>query len=149
MTDPTGTEALLARARSTYTPIDARTAAAEIASGDALLVDIRPEAQRREHGEVAASFRPLVVERNVLEWRFDPAGEARLPEAGADVRVIVLCQQGYASSLAAEALVRVGVPRATDVAGGFDAWVDAGLPVQGPPAQEDAEDAEDSEDSVA
>lgn len=74
---------------------------------------------------------PLVVERNVLEWRFDPRHEARLPQAGFDARVIVLCQEGYTSSLAADGLVRLGVHRATDVVGGFAAWRQAGLPVAG------------------
>ena len=73
----------------------------------------------------------LVVERNVLEWRFDPRSEARLPEASYDARVMVLCQEGYTSSLAAAALQSLGVHRATDVVGGFAAWRDAGLPVSG------------------
>jgi rhodanese-related sulfurtransferase len=71
----------------------------------------------------------LLVERNVLEWRFDPASPARLPEAtGHDVRVIVLCSEGYTSSLAAAALHQLGLTHATDVVGGFHAWRAAGLP---------------------
>jgi rhodanese-related sulfurtransferase len=70
----------------------------------------------------------LVVERNVLEWRFDPRSDAALPVAGYETRVIVLCQEGYTSSLAADALLRLGVRRATDVVGGFRAWREAGLP---------------------
>ena len=85
----------------------------------ALLVDIRPAAQRAEHGEPDGA---LVVERNVLEWRFDPTGQARLPAAAPDLQVIVLCQEGYASSLAAAVLQDLGVSRATDVIGGFAAW---------------------------
>ena len=123
--EDTGTDALLARARGVYAPVDASEAARELDAGEALLVDIRPEAQRREHGQIAGA---LVVERNVLEWRFDPAGAWRLPQAGAAARVIVLCQQGYASSLAAANLVALGVTRATDVAGGYEAWRAAGLP---------------------
>jgi rhodanese-related sulfurtransferase len=106
-------------------------AAARIADG-AVLVDIRPAAQRAREGEVPGS---LVVERNVLEWRFDPAGDARLPEAsGYDVDVIVLCSEGYTSSLAADALRSLGLHRATDVSGGFHAWAAAGLPTTGGPA---------------
>jgi len=66
-----------------------------------------------------------------LEWRFDPRSDARLPEAAYDARVIVLCQEGYTSSLAADSLARLGVARATDVDGGFKAWREAGLPVAG------------------
>ncbi|MFG1947212.1 rhodanese-like domain-containing protein [Nonomuraea sp. NPDC048826] len=94
-----------------------------------LIVDIRPAAQRAREGEVPGA---LIVERNVLEWRFDPAGEARLPEAtGYDVEVIVLCSEGYTSSLAAASLHELGLTRATDVVGGFRAWREAGLPATG------------------
>jgi rhodanese-related sulfurtransferase len=71
----------------------------------------------------------MIVERNVLEWRFDPASEARLPVAGYDLQVIVVCSEGYTSSLAAAALQDLGVRMATDLAGGFRAWEAAGLPV--------------------
>ncbi|TDB76383.1 rhodanese-like domain-containing protein [Actinomadura sp. KC216] len=98
----------------------------------ALLVDIRPAAQRADEGEVPGA---LVIERNVLEWRLDPASGARIPQAtGHDVRVIVLCSEGYTSSLAAAALQDLGLVHATDVAGGFHAWRAAGLPVTGLPA---------------
>ena len=73
----------------------------------------------------------MLVERNVLEWRFDPASDARLPLASYDLHVIVLCSEGYTSSLAAAALQQVGVRRATDVIGGFQAWRAAGLPDDG------------------
>jgi rhodanese-related sulfurtransferase len=100
-------------------------AAARMADG-ALLVDTRPVAQREADGEVPGA---LVVERNVLEWRLDPASDARLPEAtGHDVEVIVLCNEGYASSLAADSLRALGLHRATDVVGGYQAWAAAGLP---------------------
>ncbi|GGM72084.1 hypothetical protein GCM10010106_17980 [Thermopolyspora flexuosa] len=96
----------------------------------AVLVDIRPAAQRAAEGEVPGA---LVVERNVLEWRFDPQCAARLPQAtGYDVEVIVLCSEGYTSSLAAAALHELGLTRATDVIGGFHAWRRAGLPVTRP-----------------
>jgi rhodanese-related sulfurtransferase len=116
---------LLAEARARLDRVTPTQAAARIADG-AVLVDIRPAAQRSREGEVPGS---LVVERNVLEWRFDPAGDARLPEAsGYDVDVIVLCSEGYTSSLAADALRSLGLHRATDVIGGFHAWAAAGLP---------------------
>jgi rhodanese-related sulfurtransferase len=106
-------------------------AAARVAAG-AVLVDIRPAPQRAREGQVPGA---LVVERNVLEWRFDPAGDARLPEAtGYDVDVVVLCSEGYTSSLAADALRSLGLFRATDVVGGFLAWQRAGLPTIGGPA---------------
>jgi len=116
---------LLAEARSRIVRVSPHEAAARIADG-ALLVDIRPAAQRAREGEVPGA---LVVERNVLEWRFDPASGARLPQAtGYDVDVIVLCSEGYTSSLAADALQSLGLHRATDVIGGFVAWAAAGLP---------------------
>jgi rhodanese-related sulfurtransferase len=92
----------------------------------AVLVDIRPAEQRRREGEIPNA---LVVERNVLEWRLDPAGDARLPIAAYDLEVIVVCSEGYTSSLAAAALQDLGLSRATDLVGGFLAWQDAGLPV--------------------
>ncbi len=73
----------------------------------------------------------LHVERNVLEWRLDPGSEARLPQAtGYDQHVIIMCSQGYASSLAAASLQDIGLVNATDLAGGFLAWARAGLPCQ-------------------
>ena len=122
---PRTIDELLAEARSRIERVTPREAAARIADG-ALLVDIRPAAQRAREGEVPGS---LIVERNVLEWRFDPASDARLPQAtGYDVDVIVLCSEGYTSSLAADALRSLGLHRATDVIGGFLAWAAAGLP---------------------
>jgi rhodanese-related sulfurtransferase len=119
---------LLADARSRLTRATPAAAAARVAAGG-LLVDIRPAAQRVREGEVPGA---LIVERNVLEWRFDPASDARLPEAtGYDLDVIVLCSEGYTSSLAADALRALGLARATDVIGGFSAWAAAGLPTTG------------------
>jgi rhodanese-related sulfurtransferase len=116
---------LLAEARGRLVRVDPWEAAARLAGG-ALLVDIRPAAQRAREGEVPGS---LIVERNVLEWRFDPLSDARLPQAtGYDVDVIVLCSEGYTSSLAADALRSLGLHRATDLIGGFSAWAAAGLP---------------------
>ena len=97
------------------TPAQARDAWAD----GAVMVDIRPAAQRTAEGELAGA---LVVERNVLEWRFDPASEARLPIADHELQVIVLCQEGYTSTLAAAALQDLGLHRATDVIGGYAAW---------------------------
>ena len=90
----------------------------------AVVVDIRPAAQRAEHGDLPGA---LVIDRNVLEWRFDPTSEAALRIADDDLRVIVLCQEGYTSSLAAAALQDVGVHAATDGIGGYAAWVAAGV----------------------
>jgi len=125
----TGIDELLAQARSRLDRLSAREAWREVRSGVAWLVDIRPVAQRAEEGEVAPGLAPLVVERNVLEWRFDPRKDAVLPGVGFDTRVIVLCQEGYTSSLAADALRSLGLSRATDVVGGFAAWRGQGLPV--------------------
>ncbi|MFA1545867.1 rhodanese-like domain-containing protein [Actinomadura chokoriensis] len=119
---------ILADARGRLERLDPDKAHAEAREG-AILVDIRPAAQRAEEGEVPGA---LVVERNVLEWRFDPASDARLPQAtGHDVRVIVLCSEGYTSSLAAASLHDLGLTRATDVVGGFRAWRAGGLPTTG------------------
>jgi rhodanese-related sulfurtransferase len=94
----------------------------------ALLVDIRPQAQRTREGEVPPRLKPLVIERNVLEWRCDPTSDARLPQAiSDDVEWVVLCSEGYTSSLAAVALQDLGLHRATDVVGGYHALAAAGL----------------------
>ncbi|WP_431948837.1 rhodanese-like domain-containing protein [Actinacidiphila sp. bgisy167] len=124
-----GIDRLLDRARARLRRVGPEEAAAEIAEGEALLVDIRPAAQRAREGEFPNA---LVVERNVLEWRLDPLSDARIPEAtGPDVRWIVACSEGYTSSLAAASLLDVGLTRATDLEGGFQAWLRAGLPVKG------------------
>ncbi len=92
----------------------------------ATLVDIRPIQQRVEYGEIPGS---IIIERNVLEWRFDPHAEARLPHIEhLEHPVVVFCQQGYASSLAAASLQDVGLRHATDLIGGFEAWQADGLP---------------------
>ena len=91
----------------------------EVAAG-ALVVDIRPAENRGPEGEMPGA---LVVDRNVLEWRLDPTCEDRLPEADdPDRKVILFCNDGYASSIAAETLHRVGLGRATDLVGGYRAW---------------------------
>ena len=114
---------LLAHARLTLDRLDPSDAADAVAGG-ALLVDIRPQAQRELEGEVPGS---LVVERNHLEWRLHPDSDARVAAAAPGQRWIVLCSEGYTSSLAAYALNSIGVP-ATDVIGGFRAWQARGLP---------------------
>jgi rhodanese-related sulfurtransferase len=121
-----GIDEILAEARGRLDRLDpARTYRAQ--RDGAILVDIRPVAQRQAYGQIPGA---LVVERNVLEWRFDPRSDARLPQAGVyDLPVVVYCQEGYTSSLAAAALQDLGLFRATDLAGGFAAWEAAGLPV--------------------
>jgi rhodanese-related sulfurtransferase len=94
----------------------------------ALLVDIRPQGQRTREGEVPEALKAVVIERNVLEWRCDPTSEARLPEAiSDDVQWVILCSEGYTSSLAAAALQDLGLHRATDVIGGYHALAAAGV----------------------
>jgi rhodanese-related sulfurtransferase len=120
---------VLAHARARLHRLGPAQAAAGLRDG-ALLVDIRPQAQRAAEGEVPGA---LIVERNVLEWRFDPASESRLPEADRyDLRVIIMCSEGYTSSLAAASLQDLGLVNATDLAGGFRAWAAAGLPITMP-----------------
>ena len=118
---------VLAEARARLDRLTPQQALRAVAAG-AVLVDIRPAAQRAAEGEIPGA---LIVERNVLEWRFDPASAARLPQAGYDLQVIIFCSEGYTSSLAAAALQDLGIRRATDLAGGFLAWQAAGLPVAG------------------
>src|SRR3954452_2927514 len=114
---------VLDQARSQLRRLPAHDVPAALERG-ALLVDIRPQAQRNREGDVPAA---LVVERNVLEWRCDPSSDARLPEAAdEDVEWVVLCSEGYTSSLAAAALQDLGLRNATDVVGGYHALRDTG-----------------------
>ena len=131
--DQTGTlsiEQVLSGARvrlQRLSPDEANEAAAK---AEAILVDIRSERQRAIEGIIPDA---LIVERNVLEWRFDPASSARLPVAtDHDLQVIVFCSEGYTSSLAAIALQDLGLCRATDMIGGFQAWKEMGLPIVPP-----------------
>ena len=118
---------LLEDARARLLRVTPMEAAAAAETG-ALLVDTRPVEQRRRDGEIPGA---LLVDRNVLEWRLDPASDARIPEATDRERpVIVICNEGYASSLAAATLQDLGLVNATDLVGGFQAWRDAGLPVR-------------------
>jgi rhodanese-related sulfurtransferase len=120
----------LADARRRLQRVDPFQAASALQQGG-LLVDIRPAAQRQDHGEIPGA---LVIERNVLEWRLDPSSPDRHPAVTDDGGrpVVVVCQEGYASSLAAESLRALGLLGATDLDGGFAAWEAAGLPVSRP-----------------
>ena len=122
-------EELLAEARTSLkrvTPSEAQRAA----DAGALIVDIRPSELRSRDGTIAGA---LVIDRNVLEWRLDPAGPDRIPEITShDQVVIVFCDEGYASSLAAVSLRQLGLHDATDLAGGFQAWKADGLPIEPP-----------------
>jgi rhodanese-related sulfurtransferase len=120
-----GVDDLLADARRHLHRLTPQAAADALVTG-AILVDIRPLEERRRQGEVPGA---TIVGRNVLEWRFDP-GSHRIPSATLRRAVIVLCAQGFASSLAARSLQMLGWRDATDVIGGFEAWVAAGLPVR-------------------
>ncbi|MFJ8495092.1 rhodanese-like domain-containing protein [Streptomyces sp. NPDC094038] len=124
---PVGIDELLERVRAGYQRIEAQEAYEAARSGEALLVDIRYAALRDRDGLIPGA---LVIERNELEWRLDPQGSHKTPEAtGHDLQVVVICNEGYASSLAASSLHQLGLHRATDLVGGFQAWKTAGLPV--------------------
>jgi rhodanese-related sulfurtransferase len=121
---------LMAEARSGLARLRPEAALAALTDG-AVLVDIRPLEQRIVEGEVPGA---IIIGRNVLEWRLDPRSEARIPAlARSDARIIVMCSESYASSLAAASLRRIGLHEATDLEGGFQAWKAAGLPTR--PAQ--------------
>jgi rhodanese-related sulfurtransferase len=129
-------EEALAMAWADLTRLEPDEAVAAMSATGTYIVDIRPEYQRRAAGEVPGA---IVVERNHLEWRLDPRSDARIPEAvDTSIRWIILCEGGYASSLAAQSLRRLGLLRSTDVIGGFEAWSAAGLPVYRPATPEPA-----------
>lgn len=118
---------LLAGARARLRRVDAAQAAALQRDG-ALLVDIRPAAQRRAEGHIPGA---TVIERNVLEWRLDPASPHKLAAVTShELPIVLICSEGYASSLAAAALQDLGLRHATDLIGGFHAWAAAGLPIR-------------------
>ncbi|HYJ60054.1 MAG TPA: rhodanese-like domain-containing protein [Actinomycetota bacterium] len=124
---PRTVDDLLAEARARYERIHAVLAAAERDVG-ALIVDLRPSELRRAHGEVPGA---IPIGLNVLEWRLDPASPWRIPEIDDhDRRVILVCQEGYSSSLAVARLLDLGITRATDVIDGVDGWRSAGLPLE-------------------
>ena len=120
---------LLERERRTLRRLEPEDVPAALAAG-AVLIDTRPLEQRRRDGELPGA---IVVDRNVLEWRLDPTNPGHLAEvADTDQPIIVVCNQGYSSSLVAASLQRLGLVNATDVVGGFEAWVARGLPVERP-----------------
>jgi len=111
-------DALLARARAVLDRVEPGDLDGELAAG-AVLIDIRPVEQRQRDGELNGA---IIIDRNVLEWRLDPTSPDRLPVASsADIRYILVCNQGYSSSLAAATLRDLGLSRATDLVGGFQA----------------------------
>ncbi|MFC4608267.1 rhodanese-like domain-containing protein [Streptomyces maoxianensis] len=127
MSERVGIDELLERVRENLDRVEPKDAFEAVETG-ALLVDIRYAALRERDGLIPGA---LVVERNELEWRLDPQGGHRAPEAVShDLRVVVICNEGYASSLAAASLRQLGLHRATDLVGGFQAWRAAGLPVE-------------------
>ena len=120
---------LLARARSRLSRLEPQDVGEAVQNG-AMVVDIRPEFQRRMDGEIPGA---VIIERNHLEWRLHPASTGRIDEAvDVDVHWIVICDEGYASSLAAATLRLIGLHRASDVVGGFQAFRAAGLAVNPP-----------------
>jgi len=126
---PPTVDDLLIRARSGLHRLDPMSASHAVRGG-AILIDTRPEWQRRADGEIPGA---IVIERNHLEWRCDPSCPSRVPEAtGYDVAWIICCDEGYSSSLAAASLQGLGLHQATDLTGGFRSWRAAGLPVAAP-----------------
>jgi rhodanese-related sulfurtransferase len=118
---------LLDKSRRRLRRVTPQEAAAEQATG-AILVDTRTFEQRERDGAIPGA---LVIDRTVFEWRLDPRSPSHVPEADShNVRVIVLCAEGFSSSLAAASLQDLGLVNATDVIGGFEAWKAAGLPVE-------------------
>ncbi len=118
MSDPSAIDRLLADARAELDRVDPADLADEVAAG-ALVIDTRPLEQRRRDGELDGA---VVLDRNVLEWRLDPTSPFRISEVtSADQRIVIVCNEGYSSSLAAATLRRLGLTRATDLAGGFQA----------------------------
>ena len=120
-------DGVLERARRRLKRVDPQQAAVEHRDG-ALLVDTRAFEQRQRDGKIPGA---LVIDRTVLEWRLDPTSPHRVAQAvDHEIRVILICDQGYSSSLAAASLQDLGLVKATDVIGGFQAWKAAGLPVE-------------------
>ena len=118
---------VLEHARRKLVRVEPQQAAVELANG-ALLVDTRTETQRAKQGEIPGA---IVIDRTVLEWRLDPTSPSRIEQAtDYQIRVIVVCAEGFSSSLAAASLQDIGLVNATDLIGGFLAWKAAGLPVQ-------------------
>jgi len=124
---PPTIDEIVERARRRLVRVTPEQAAAELAQG-ALLVDIRTESDRAVEGEIPGA---IVIDRTVLEWRLDPTSPSRLDQAkDHQIRVIVVCAEGYSSSLAAASLQDIGLVNATDLIGGFESWKAAGLPIK-------------------
>jgi rhodanese-related sulfurtransferase len=118
-------DVVLRRARDGMRRLDPHETRAAVTAG-ALLIDTRTDRQRAVQGDLPGA---IVIDRTVLEWRLDPTSASRIPEAtGHDRQIVVVCRQGYSSSLAAASLRAIGLHRATDLAGGVEAWLAAGLP---------------------
>lgn len=131
---PISLAVLMARAEARIERLEPEAAFAEMCDAGALLVDIRSDSDRARDGIVPGS---LHVPRTVLEWRFEPGGAWRSPHAcRLDERVILLCDHGCSSVLAAATLVELGYVRAADVVGGLAAWRQAGLPIGEAPQRE-------------
>jgi rhodanese-related sulfurtransferase len=123
---PQGINELLASAREGLNRLEPEDALSAVQNG-ALLVDMRPHEQRERDGLIPGA---VVIDRNVLEWRLDPSSPHKLAViTGYDQQVILICNQGFSSSLAAATLQQIGLRNATDVCGGFERWAARGLPV--------------------
>lgn len=116
---PKSIDDLLNEARDRLDRVSPEDLEDELARG-AILIDTRPIEQRDRDGAFPDA---IVIDRNVLEWRLDPKSDHRIPETGYDVRVIIACNEGYSSSLAAATLRDLGLGRATDLEGGYQAWI--------------------------
>ena len=128
--DAYGIAAVLAKARASLSRLTPQETLAAAERG-AIVVDTRTEAQRKNQGEIPGV---KVIDRTVLEWRLDPASADHIPEAvDYDVEIVIICRQGYSSSLAAASLRSFGLWRATDMIGGAEAWITAGLPLNSAP----------------
>jgi rhodanese-related sulfurtransferase len=124
---PRSIDEVLAEARTRIRRLDPLQARASVGEG-ALLIDMRPVWQRIRFGDFPDA---ILIDRNHLEWRLDPASDSRIKEAtGYDVAYVIACQEGYSSSLAAATLVDLGLHKTADLTGGFQAWVEAGLPIK-------------------
>lgn len=120
---------LLAAARARLQRVPAENLDAEMAAGT-LVVDTRPVEQRRRDGELPGA---VVIDRNVLEWRLDPTSDHHIPEVtDHDVRIVVVCNEGFSSSLVAAGLLDLGLHRATDLIGGYQAWLELNRPDRDP-----------------
>ncbi len=110
----------LAEARQSLLRVTPEMLSSELENGT-LIVDIRPVEQRQRDGDLPGA---IVIDRNVLEWRLDPSSEHRIPQVtGYDIRIVVVCNEGYSSSLAAAVLQKLGLHKAVDMIGGYQAWL--------------------------